>query len=159
MDHFHRQIWAYLHNELPPEKRAQFERAAEQDSSLQEEIAVCRAVHHDLEDWGNQLLEKELLAEWESEHPEYQENIRRRNRVFRRLIPVAAAAALVLGWPLQISLQELKDGYLVAAVSGHPERNPASEVVWEESSVLFPEWNSALELHSTTYLWLKMLLR
>lgn len=195
MDSFHDQIWAYLHNELPPEKRAPFEQAAEQDPSLKQEIDACRAVHHDLEDWGDQLLEKELLAEWESEHPEYQEKIRRQNRVIRLLIPVATAAALILGltlqlhrgpinwehtvygsapqlrgefgiqpvysrddlkqtsrelreavekrlanhpnlsekWTLQITLQELKDGYLVAAVYGHPKRNPESEWVWEES--------------------------
>ncbi|NLX24366.1 MAG: hypothetical protein GXY61_00170 [Lentisphaerae bacterium] len=102
MDHFHDQIWAYLHNELPSNKRAPFEQAAEQDPSLKQEIDACKAVHHVLEDWGDHLLEKELLAEWESEHPEYQETVGRRNRVIRLLIPVAAAAALVLGLTLPL---------------------------------------------------------
>ncbi|MBN2685259.1 MAG: hypothetical protein JXR40_08260 [Pontiellaceae bacterium] len=96
MNDFHDQIWAYLHNELPAEKRAQFEQAAEEDPSLKQEVDACKAVHQDLEAWGDQLLENELLAEWESEHPEYQEKRSRHGPMIRLAVPLAAAAALVL---------------------------------------------------------------
>jgi hypothetical protein len=93
------QIWRYLHNELPPEDRQHFERTAAEDPDLQQELEECRIMHQNLEYLGDHQLQETLLAEWESEHPQYRETENKkefRSRIIRLSIPLAAAAALVL---------------------------------------------------------------
>ncbi|MEN8254778.1 MAG: zf-HC2 domain-containing protein [Verrucomicrobiota bacterium] len=98
------QIWAYLHNELAPDERARFERALQGDADLREALEERRQTHRELEnilpildkgDEGDDQLEERLIAEWESEHPEYAEvPIRKpRRRILYFSLPLAAAAA------------------------------------------------------------------
>ncbi len=103
------QIWAYLHNELSPEDIAAFELALENDAELREALEARRLIHGDLEhllpiltqdDAEDNVLEAQLLEEWEAEHPEFREpdtaQQREPNRVIRLLIPLAAAAVILL---------------------------------------------------------------
>lgn len=91
------QVWAYLHNELTPEERTRFEQALAVDSSLRETLEECRTMHRELNMLGDRQLEEHLLAEWESEHPEFREpRSRSRLRIIRFMLPLAAAAALLV---------------------------------------------------------------
>ena len=90
-------VWRYLHNELPTEDRKKFEQALANNNDLQITLNECKTLHQDLELLSNKMLEEKLLAEWESEHPEYQKNS---PPIKRGIIPVilsiAATAAIVL---------------------------------------------------------------
>jgi anti-sigma factor RsiW len=108
------QIWAYLHNELPPEKKELFEQALENDPDLRVALEESRAMHKDLEyalprfsteEGTDDQLEEQLLAEWEAEHPEYAEvpALNPRRKILQFTLPLAAAAAAVI--LLSLSLQ------------------------------------------------------
>lgn len=97
MNNLQDQIWAYLHDELSPEKRDRFEQALTDDPALREALAERRATHELLEQAGQEPLEAELLAEWEAEHPEFREAPKRsRGRIIRFSLPLAAAAAAAI---------------------------------------------------------------
>ena len=91
------QIWPYLHNELSAEESQQFEQVLKNSPSLQNALEECREIHRNMELLGDRLLEEHLLAEWESEHPEFQEKQPRlQTKIIRFAIPLAAAAAVIL---------------------------------------------------------------
>lgn len=101
------QIWAYLHGELSSGERERFEQALQNDSDLRDVLEECRATHAKLQSLlplidtageSDDQLEERLLAEWETEHPEYAElpvQTPRRN-ILRVTLPLAAAAAAAL---------------------------------------------------------------
>lgn len=100
-------IWAYLHNELAPEDKTRFEEALQNDATLRAALDEYRATHTRLKDLmphidevalDNQKLEESLLAEWESEHPEYAETSadQPRRKILRFALPLAAAAAAAI---------------------------------------------------------------
>lgn len=93
-------IWAYLHNELSPQKREQFEQQLLSDHKLIEELDACQRLHSELQnnsataENSDEDLEDRLLAEWEKAHPEYREPVPvRRTKILKFLPPLAAAAA------------------------------------------------------------------
>lgn len=97
MNDYKEQVWAYLHNELPPETRAAFEQAVIDDPGLREILEECRKTHMELELLADHQMEERLLAEWESEHPKYREKRKSQlNRILRFSLPLLAAAATVL---------------------------------------------------------------
>lgn len=107
------QIWAYIHNELSPEKRKGFEQALNNDPLLREALDACRITHGELknvlpllegENVGDDQLEKKLLAEWEATHPEYAENPARkpRRKILYFSLPLTAAAAAIIVFTLSL---------------------------------------------------------
>lgn len=98
------QIWAYLHDELPADERERFEQALADDASLRDALEECRAMHEDLEQLSDLRLEDQLLAEWEAEHPQFQEERKPgRAKIIRFTLPLAAAAAIILLLALPLS--------------------------------------------------------
>lgn len=101
------QIWAYLHGELSSGERERFEQALQNDPDLRDVLEECRATHAKLQSLlplidtageSDDQLEERLLAEWETEHPEYAEipvQTPRRN-ILRFTLPLAAAAAAAI---------------------------------------------------------------
>jgi len=97
------QIWAYIHNELPPDKKEHFEQVLQSDPLLREALQACRQTHRELEsvlpmldeEVDDTQLEKQLLDEWEAAHPEHAETPT--HKPHRKIIylsaPLAAAAA------------------------------------------------------------------
>ncbi len=97
MNDFNKEIWAYLHDELAPEKRERFEQALAGDPALREALAERQATHQQLEAIGQEQLEAELLAEWEAAHPQFREPASHpHGRIIRFILPLAAAAAAVI---------------------------------------------------------------
>ncbi|MCF7817099.1 MAG: hypothetical protein K9M54_04390 [Kiritimatiellales bacterium] len=101
------QIWAYLHNELAPEQKERFEQALQNDPGLRDALEECQATHTELASLlplldtageSDDQLEERLLAEWETEHPEYAERSVQtpRRNILRFTLPLAAAAAAAL---------------------------------------------------------------
>jgi hypothetical protein len=95
-------IWAYLHNELAGEEKVQFELALENSPELRKELDSRRLLHNELngmsqDELTDDQLENLLLEEWEAEHPELREPEKvSSNRILRLVIPLAAAAVIVL---------------------------------------------------------------
>ena len=98
------QIWAYLHDELAPDKKACFEHALENDPHLRSALEERRATHVILDatlpelgaaEENDDELEARLLAEWEEQHAEFRERppLRQQGRIIRFGLPLAAAAA------------------------------------------------------------------
>ncbi|MFC1468180.1 hypothetical protein ACFLQY_05825 [Verrucomicrobiota bacterium] len=95
------QIWAYLHDELAQEQRQQFEATLENSGELRQALEERQSTHKELqallpllEDEDTRTAEA-LLAEWETEHPKYQEQPPRK-KIIKFPLLAAAAAALVM---------------------------------------------------------------
>ncbi len=100
--------WTYLHNELTPKEKALFEQTLQNDPGLRRKLDECRAVHGQLKtllplfnnaESDDDQLEKNLLAQWEAEHPEYAEKPatdKPRSKILRFALPLAAAAAAAI---------------------------------------------------------------
>jgi hypothetical protein len=102
MNTFENQVWAYLHNELPSEKREAFESELTTNPELKKKLEAQRSTdlifkaaysHADEHD-----LASELQKEWEAEHPEYQDRPKSGKKIipFSRPLATAAAVAAVL---------------------------------------------------------------
>jgi hypothetical protein len=98
------QIWAYLHDELSPEDRQQFEQAVDSDPALKVELEESRNTHDILKtllphgELNQEELTNQLLAQWETEHPEFAQEpeIRSKPKILRFAAPLAAAAAVII---------------------------------------------------------------
>lgn len=101
------QLWAYLHNELTPEEKKLFEQAVQNNPVLRQKLNEYKTTREQLknvlplltdEENLDKHLEENLLAEWQSEHPEYAERPAQSptRKILRFTLPLAAAAAAAI---------------------------------------------------------------
>ncbi|MBN2163126.1 MAG: zf-HC2 domain-containing protein [Pontiellaceae bacterium] len=88
-------VWAYLHDELSAADQHRFEEALSTDETLRSLLNECRTTHDEITQLADEQLTDQLLAEWESEHPEFAEKREAppKGRIIRFTLPLAAAAA------------------------------------------------------------------
>lgn len=101
------QIWAYIHNELSPANRLQFEQELhvnpELKNALEERQETDLLLKKSISFSANhQAVANELLAEWETEYPEFNKRVpTTHNKIIAFSLPLATAAAVLFLLMLQ----------------------------------------------------------